>query len=226
MKDVDVRQRQGFLRPPHLSWRKPRHRQSPSQHGVAGLSAFPPWDTLPLPAPPRWHHGSPLLRRAAGCAPRGVPRASSALPFYTALAAPRCCWLRIHQEKEGNNEVESVKRGANAGAMMIQGAVPRPPRRSAQRTGVQPRHLQVHARERGSGPGAASLLAPAPAQESPAAQCIAPEEQSGSALKAKISVLKDAIKQSRGRVYREAIAVRGEKWSPEANPTGFIACYR
>lgn len=64
------------------------------------------------------------------------------------------------------------------------------------------------------------------AEESPAAQCIAPEEQSGSALKAKISVLKDAIKQSRGRVYREAIAVRGEKWSPEANPTGFIACYR
>lgn len=120
MKDVDVRQRQGFLRPPRLSWRKPRHRQSPSQHGVAGSSAFPPWDILPLPAPPRWHHGPPLLRRAAGRAPRGVPRASSALPFYTALAAPRCCWLRIHQEKEGNNEVESVKRGANAGAMMSQ----------------------------------------------------------------------------------------------------------
>ena len=63
-------------------------------------------------------------------------------------------------------------------------------------------------------------------EESPAAQCITLEEQSGSTFKAKISILKDAIKQSQGRVYREAIAVWGEKWSPEANPLGFIACYR
>ena len=63
-------------------------------------------------------------------------------------------------------------------------------------------------------------------EELPAAQCITPEEQSGSTFKAKISILKDAIKQSQGRVYREAIAVPGEKWSPEANPPGFIACYR
>lgn len=58
----------------------------------------------------------------------------------------------------------------------------------------------------------------------PAAQCITPEEQSGNTFKAKISILKDAIKQSHGRVYREAIAVQGEKWSPEANLPGFIAC--
>lgn len=57
------------------------------------------------------------------------------------------------------------------------------------------------------------------------AQCITLEDQSGSTFKAKISVLKDVIKQSRGRVYREAIAVWGEKWSPEANLPGFIACY-
>lgn len=57
-----------------------------------------------------------------------------------------------------------------------------------------------------------------------AAQCISLEEQSGSTFKAKISILKDAIKQSQGRVYREAIAVQGENWSPEANPPGFIAC--
>lgn len=63
-------------------------------------------------------------------------------------------------------------------------------------------------------------------EELPVAQCITPEEQSGSMFRAKISVSKDAIKQSQGRVYREAIAVRGEKWSPEANPPGFIACYR
>lgn len=91
----------------------------------------------------------------------------------------------------------------------------------------QQRRLKVHTRDPQLKPG----TIPPPrshlgSEELPAAQCITPEEQSGSTFKAKISILKDAIKQSQGRVYREAIAVQGEKWSPEANPPGFIACYR
>lgn len=91
----------------------------------------------------------------------------------------------------------------------------------------QQRCLKVHTRDPQLKPG----TIPPPhshlsSKELPAAQCITPEEQSGSTFKAKISILKDAIKQSQGKVYREAIAVWGEKWSPEANPPGFIACYR
>lgn len=91
----------------------------------------------------------------------------------------------------------------------------------------QPRRLKAHTRDPQLKPG----TIPPPrshlsSEELLAAQCITPEEQSGSTFKAKISVLKDAIKQRQGRVYREAIAVQGEKWSPEANPPGFIACYR
>lgn len=62
-------------------------------------------------------------------------------------------------------------------------------------------------------------------KELPTAQHITPEEQSGSTFKVKISILKDAIKQNQGRVYRKAIAVWGANWSPEANTPGFIACY-
>lgn len=90
----------------------------------------------------------------------------------------------------------------------------------------QQQHLKVHVRN----PQLKLEAIPLPcshrsSKELLLAQCITLEDQSGSTFKAKISVLKDAIKQSQGRVYREAIAVWGEKWSLEANLPGFIACY-
>ena len=174
------------------------------------------------------------------CSPTGVSRAFFA--FYSCLA------LLLAGDSVGNNEVgehetqskctscnESARRFLCVRVHRVlsctgtTAAVPSSSRgcRLWGQQQQQRQCLKVHVRDPQLKPG----TIPPPhshlsGEELPAAQCITPEEQSGSTFKAKISILKDAIKQSQGRVYREAIAVPGEKWSPEANPPGFIACYR
>lgn len=187
--------------------------KAPLQWEVMGLYTFP-WTGHPFPA-----HTTLVVPQIPSvplgcrfCCPVGVPRAS--FTFYSCLTLLPA-GVFIGNNEAGENETPSKCTSCNesvsvtgrflcvlpcTGTVATMPSSPWGCRLWAQ----QQRHLKVHVRD----PQLKLETIPLPcshlsSKELLFAQSITLEGQSGSTFKAKISVLKDAIKQSQGRVYRE-----------------------